>query len=187
MKISHTANPPRDQIMERASPMSSLAHRSFVSIPVARFVWVTALLGATFLASPLSAAPPSGPAPASQVAAESTDMPKETIDQRISTLHTQLQVTSDQETAWTHVAQTMRENESVMKDLAAERKALDPQSITAVDDLKWYEKFAQAHVKGLRKLIVSFETLYDSMPKAQQSVADNVFKTFGHEGRHSHN
>jgi protein CpxP len=58
-----------------------------------------------------------------------------------------------------------------------------PQNMTAVDDLKMYQKFAQAHVDGLKNLISSFETLYNSMPDAQKKIADQVFKrTSGRSG-----
>ena len=116
-----------------------------------------------------------------QDAAPSREAPRETVDQRIDSLHAALQITPDEESAWSNVAQTMRENDGAMKNLVAERKALDPSSITAVDDLRWYERFAKAHVKGLRKLIVSFESLYNAMPGSQKGVADHVFRTFGRE------
>ena len=48
--------------------------------------------------------------------------------------------------------------------------------MTAVDDLKSYGQFAQAHVDGLKGLTASFETLYNSMPDAQKKVADQVFQ-----------
>jgi len=54
--------------------------------------------------------------------------------------------------------------------------------MTAVDDLKMYQKFAQAHVDGLQNLISSFETLYNSMPDAQKKIADQVFRTSGRRG-----
>jgi hypothetical protein len=111
--------------------------------------------------------------------AQSPPMVKETVEQRISNLHMALQITPGQEADWANVAQTMRDNDAVMQDMAAQRKAVDPASITAVEDLRWYEKFAKAHVTGLRKLIVSFESLYGSMPNAQKGVADHVFKSFG--------
>jgi hypothetical protein len=51
--------------------------------------------------------------------------------------------------------------------------------MSAVDDLNTYEKFAQAHVDGLKNLISSFKTLYTAMPDAQKKNADQVFKTSG--------
>ena len=43
-----------------------------------------------------------------------------------------------------------------------------PQDMTAVDDLKSYQKYAQAHVDGLKNLIASFATLYDALPDDQK-------------------
>jgi len=58
--------------------------------------------------------------------------------------------------------------------------------MTAVEDLKTYEKFAQAHVKGLKNLISSFSKLYAAMPAAQQKNADAVFHNFGRKNAASH-
>jgi hypothetical protein len=52
--------------------------------------------------------------------------------------------------------------------------------MTAVEDLVTYEKFAKAHVEGLKTLTSSFETLYKAMPAEQKKNADEVFQTFGH-------
>jgi hypothetical protein len=52
--------------------------------------------------------------------------------------------------------------------------------MSAVDDLTTYEKFAQAHVDGLKNLISSFRVLYTAMPDAQKKTADEVFKNSGH-------
>ena len=51
-----------------------------------------------------------------------------------------------------------------------------PKNMTAVEDLKTYQKFAQAHVDGLKNLISSFDTLYAAMPDAQKKIADEVFR-----------
>jgi hypothetical protein len=48
-----------------------------------------------------------------------------------------------------------------------------------MDDLNTYEKFAQAHVDGLKNLTSSFETLYTAMPDPRKKNADEVFKTSG--------
>jgi hypothetical protein len=103
----------------------------------------------------------------------------ETIDQRITSLHAQLKITPDEETQWSNVAQTMRDNESAMEKLATEAKAESPETETAPDDLKSYQKFAQNHADGLTKLIASFDTLYTAMPDTQKKIADQVFNKFG--------
>jgi hypothetical protein len=109
----------------------------------------------------------------------------ETVEQRITKLHRELKITAAEKSKWNDVAQAMRGNAADMANLIAEnRKNLE--SMTAVDDLKTYEKFAQAHVEGLKNLTSSFETLYDSMPDAQKKVADKVFRTADHRGTPSH-
>ena len=63
----------------------------------------------------------------------------------------------------------------------AKSRTKAPQSMTAVEDLKTYQKFAQAHVDGLKNLISAFSTLYDAMPDAQKKIADQVFLTSGRD------
>jgi hypothetical protein len=68
-----------------------------------------------------------------------------------------------------------------MDKLVAETKATPKASLSAVDDLKRYQKFAQAHVDGLKNILSSFETLYAAMPDAQKKVADGVFDSSGRQ------
>jgi hypothetical protein len=81
----------------------------------------------------------------------------------------------------------MRDNATAMKKLVEEKTAEAPHGMTAVGDLQTYQKFAQAHVDGLKNLSSSFETLYNSMPAQQKKVADQVFQDSGREAapRHS--
>jgi len=177
--------------------MSPLTQRIAVSVPVARSVAIAALMGATMLAIPLSAARAGSAAnPAIQLAqaaatqshaaAEATDARSQSVEQRITSLHAALQITPKEDSDWNNVAQAMRENAAAMQKLAAERITQAPQSMTAVQDLMAYEKYAQAHVDGLKNLIASFDTLYDSMPAAQKKNADEVFLSFGRKGASSH-
>lgn len=170
-----------------------------------RSIAIAALLGATMLASPLYPAhaespasgpmrmaqaatpqavmPPSGTpaaaAPQSRSAAGAIDTKGETVEQRIGNLHTALKITTDQEAAWRGVAQAMRENATNMDKLIAASRATPPKNLNAVEDLEAYQKFAQAHVDGLKNLISSFRTLYTAMPEAQRKVADDVFNAPG--------
>lgn len=106
--------------------------------------------------------------------------PRETVEDRITMLHARLMITAAEEPDWTAVAQAMRENEATMRKLTSARRSESGHEQTAVEDLRTYERFTQAHVDGLKALISSFETLYVSMPAPQQAVADHVFKSFGH-------
>jgi hypothetical protein len=141
-----------------------------------RSIAIAALMGATMLATPLSAARAQQAVPAqSPGAASATETKGETVEQRITNLHAALKITPDQDAKWNAVAQAMRENAATMDKLIASNRTTPPQNKTAVDDLKTYQKFAQAHVDGLKNLIGSFSTLYAAMPAAQKKVADDVF------------
>jgi protein CpxP len=158
--------------------MSSFTHPIAMSAPFARSVAIAALMGATMLASPLSAArAEQAVAPQNQAAKAAPETKGETVEQRITNLRASLKITADQEAKWNAVAQAMRENAANMDKLVAANRTTPPQNMSAVDDLKSYQKFAQAHVDGLKNLIASFGTLYAAMPDAQKKIADTVFDT----------
>ncbi len=163
----------------------------------ARSVGIAALMGATMLASPLNSARADtvavaafqlaqAAAPQSTAATGATDTKGETVEQRITTLHTALKITPDEDKSWTAVAQAMRENAAAMDKLVADSRTTPPASMTAVQDLKMYQKFSEAHVTGLKNLIASFDTLYSAMPDAQKKIADTVFQTSGRQAAAAH-
>jgi periplasmic protein CpxP/Spy len=167
-----------------------MSYKMTKAVPLS--VALASLLSATFLAGPIAAradavvnAPTQLVADKSQAAKDVTATKAETVEQRIGSLHAALKITSDQETKWNDVAQAMRDNSTAMQKLVAEKKGTAPQDMTAVDDMKTYTKFAQAHVDGLKNLSASFETLYDSMPNAQKKIADQVFQDSGREASRS--
>jgi len=175
------------------SSLSSFTRPIAMSAPFARSVAITALIGATMLASPLTAARADTAAeaaiqlaqaagPQNPAAAGATEGKGETVEQRITTLHTALKITPSQEPLWNAVAQAMRENAAAMDKIVSQARTTPPQSMTAVEDLKMYQKFAQAHIDGLKNLIVSFEKLYAAMPDAQKKITDDVFRTSGRQG-----
>lgn len=125
-------------------------------------------------------------APQNNTGAATAETKGETVEHRITVLHVALKITPAQEKQWNAVAQAMRENAATMDKLVASKRTTPPQSMTAVDDLKTYQQFAQAHVDGLKNLIASFDTLYDAMPTAQQKIADRIFNTAGREPAPSH-
>jgi len=166
--------------------MLPIINRIVVARSSARSVAIAALLGTTLLAGPLAAQPAAivAAAPAAQSAATATDSRPETVEQRIASLHTALKITAGEEANWTGVAQAMRDNAAAMETLVAARNAEKADSMTAVQDLDAYGKFAQAHVDGLKNLTTAFTTLYNAMPDPQKKVADQVFEDSGrHNGR----
>jgi len=144
------------------------------------------ILGVATVATPLTAFAQPAPraTPVTRHAADS--MRRETLDQRISNMHVALKITPAEEADWTKVADVMRRNESNMQKMVVERRAHIPHELNAVEDLKTYQRFTQAHVDGLKDLIASFETLYAAMPEGQKIVADHVFARYGHERVQTH-
>jgi protein CpxP len=169
-------------------PMSSVVPQITKSKPVLNSFAIAALLGATMFAGPLTSARADTVANAAfQLAqASTTKSPAgtaattgkgETVEQRISSLHTALKITPDEDAKWNAVAQSMRENASAMDKLVAENRTKAPQNMTAMEDLQMHQKFTEAHVAGLKNLIASFSTLYSAMPDAQKKIADTVFQS----------
>ncbi len=175
--------------------MSPLSHRLVITASQVRSIAIAVLLSTTMLVGPTPVAHADSAAPAPtqlpqttppQAGVEASDAQVETVEQRITHLHAALKITAEQEKKWDYVAQAMRENASAMQKLIAEKTVQPPKSMTAVEDLKSYEKFTQAHADGLKNLISSFEGLYDIMNEGQKKNADDVFQNFGRKGTPSH-
>jgi protein CpxP len=106
------------------------------------------------------------PAPRVQSAAQ--------IESRITALHKELRITADQDVPWNDLAQVMRDNAQKLRASIAERsKGL--KSMNAVEDLQSYERIADEHADGLKRLVPAFQALYVKMSPAQQKNADHVF------------
>jgi|GEM_PF-572814 len=154
---------------------------------------LAALMGAALLATPLTSAfaaptdiPPMRLAQAATPPATPAEPKMDTVEQRITSLHASLKITSDQKPKWTLVAQAMRDNAVAMEKMVAENKATPMSTLSAVDDLKRYQKFAQAHVDGLKNILSSFEGLYAAMPADQKKIADGVFESSGRKTLAAH-
>jgi hypothetical protein len=148
--------------------------------PLARSLAIASVAGAALLAgtmTPVVAQSPSSQKP--PAAAAATSSKPETVEQRIETLKTALKITPEQQTKWNAVAQAMRDNASHMEKLVADKRKVAPEKTTAVDDLKTYQDFAQAHLDGIKHMSSSFKSLYDSMTPDQTKNADQVFESYG--------
>ena len=158
--------------------MSYLTSRAAVSPRAPHLTAIAGLLGAAVLLAPIAAnaGAMSGRHHAHMTSAERA----ETVEMRITKLHTDLKITPTEEVNWTPVAQAMRDNEMKMQAMITTKKSEPAHDINAVEDLKNYEAFNQAHVDGLKVLISSFEVLYMTMPDDQKHLADDVFRKFGH-------
>jgi periplasmic protein CpxP/Spy len=96
------------------------------------------------------------------------------IESRITGLRKELRVTVDQDAQWNDLAQVMRDNAQKMRaDIAERSKNL--KGMSAVEDLQSYERIADEHADGLKRLVPAFQALYANMSPAQQKNADHVF------------
>ena len=145
------------------------------SMAIATLAGASLALGVVGASAQTATKPGSGKPPA---AAAATSSKPQTVEQRITMLKSALKITPDQEPKWDKVATAMRENAASMDRLVKEKQA-KAQNITAVDDLKTYQDFTQAHLDGLKNLTSAFESLYASMPADQKKNADQVFHNFG--------
>ncbi|HKE13029.1 MAG TPA: Spy/CpxP family protein refolding chaperone [Myxococcota bacterium] len=109
--------------------------------------------------------------------------PADRVETRIQDLHRNLKITPAQETQWRDFAQVMRDNEKAI-DVILKERAANISKMNAIDDLRSYEKLADAHAEGLKKLVPAFEALYNTMSDEQKKNADAVFGKF--EKRPSH-
>ncbi len=156
-----------------------------------RLAAVAVLLGSLACAAPAFAADatPATPAPAAKMhmhhkhheGKEGMEGMRQHVEERIKTLHAKLNITAEQESAWSDVADAMRNSEKDVIALIHERHE-HAKTLTAVEDLESYQKIAQAHADGLDKVASAFSTLYDKMSDEQKANADKVFGGFeGHE------
>ena len=147
--------------------------------PIVRSLAIASLAGTALVAGVLPAAAQTGGTGKPPAAAAATSNKPETVEQRIDMLKSALKITPQQESKWDGVAQAMRDNASRMEKLVAEKRKLAPDKTTAVDDLKTYQDFAQAHLDGIKHLTSSFKSLYDAMSPDQKKNADQVFESYG--------
>jgi protein CpxP len=177
--FSNSGRLSRQRGQARPHPLEEEHRMTHFFTPVARSLAIASLTGAALLAGSLT--PAAGQTPSDQkppAAAAATSSKPETVEQRIVTLKAALKITPDQEAKWNGVAQAMRDNASKMEKLVAEKRAIPPEKTTAIDDLKTYQEFAEAHLDGLKHLTSAFKTLYNAMTPEQKKNADVVFEKY---------
>ena len=97
------------------------------------------------------------------------------VEARIRDLHKKLHITEVQKPQWDALAMVMRDNAQVMVDLQKQR-AVDSQSMNAVEVIKSYESVIEAHESGMKKFVPPFEALYNTMSDGQKKTADSLFR-----------
>jgi Spy/CpxP family protein refolding chaperone len=110
--------------------------------------------------------------------------PIDHAEARIKEIHEELHITADQEAKFGKLADVMRANARDMSD-AVEKREMAEKTASAIDDLKAYQKIAQAHADGLKDLVPAFEGLYGVLSDSQKKEADQLF-THGPEKKMGH-
>jgi len=140
----------------------------------------TFLIGGAYAQSP---APSAGVSPAAMKKADTKrDM---NVEKHIKDLHSQLKITSAEESQWAAVAKTMRDSATEI-DKAIDKREASINSATAVDNLNAYGDIARAHADAVKDLSAAFSPLYASMSDDQKKLADRVFAQHGHDGKNAH-
>ncbi len=141
---------------------------------IQRTLAVAALAVLTAAAFPALAAEPAPAAPTT--ARHHHGHPgADAVEARINTLHDQLRITPAQAGQWDAVAQVMRGNATTYAQLVKDEVQAQ-MTMTAVESLHAYQQIAEAHAAGVKKLAAAFDTLYATMPPAQQKITDQVFR-----------
>ncbi|HTW53303.1 MAG TPA: Spy/CpxP family protein refolding chaperone [Stellaceae bacterium] len=161
-------------MMKLSGRAALIAGVAFIALPAAALAQSTATPPSASAPRAPSAAPAQPGAPA-QPSTSANTAAEQHVEARIKQLHTQLHITAAQDSQWNQFAQTMRDNARDM-DEAAEQRAQQFATMTAVDNMQSYEKLAEDHVQHLQKLIPAFQALYDAMSPEQKKTADQVFR-----------
>jgi len=97
------------------------------------------------------------------------------VEQHIKLLHDQLDITAAEEPQWAQFAQVMRDNATQMQQAFAVRGA-NIASMTAADNMESYAQLAQIHASNMQKLASAFQSLYNTFPDQQKTIADRIFR-----------
>ena len=97
------------------------------------------------------------------------------VEQRISELHSQLNITDQQSKQWDAFTQTMRDN-AKKTDGAFRDRSQKLSSMDADDAMKSYAALAQQHAENMQKLSSAFSDLYAVLSPEQKQVADAMYR-----------
>jgi len=149
---------------------------------------IVAVLASTFLitgAYAQSPAPTTGASPSAgaSTSAMKSDAKRDTeVEKHIKDLHAKLKITPAEESQWTSMAQTMRDNAKEV-DMAIDKREAIVNNATAIDNLNAYADIVQAHADSVKKLSTAFSPLYASLSDDQKKVADELFGRRMHDGK----
>ena len=130
---------------------------------------------------------PSGAATSSTPAKSHAQRRADSVERRISDLHTQLKITDQQSRQWDAFAQVMRDNAKNTGQAFHERSQ-KLSAMSAPDAMKSYADLTQTHADNMKKLSSSFSDLYAVLSDEQKQTADTLYRNqkLGHnKGPHN--
>ena len=92
----------------------------------------------------------------------------------LDALHDELAITPAEEPLWSTFADEMRANAAQLGQAYRQRRE-QLATMNAVADMSSFINIEQMRLVGLKKSSAAFTALYQTMPPAQQKVADTVF------------
>ncbi len=148
-----------------------------VAFPAALAVVIVAFLSTIFFAnvnlSFAATAKKKSPAIARTTAVDYTEA-------QIKQLQEGLNINDDQKELWNNLIQAMRENAKDMDALTKDRTE-KTMTMNALEHLKFHIQLSEAHLAQLKKFILPFEALYNSMTDEQKQITDAIMETGRHE------
>ncbi len=135
-----------------------------------------ALLALACCLTSLDAQGASAPARPAQPPADQGARPRaDSVEQRIATLHKELQITAAESKVWHAFAQTIRGNAERM-ERAFRARARQLPTMNAEDAMESYARLAQLHAHNMLELSAAFGRLYAVLTPAQKHIADRLFR-----------
>lgn len=131
-----------------------------------------------------------GATPASTASKSHSQKRADVVEERITDLHGQLNITDQQSKQWDAFTSTMRYNARKTGQSYRERAQKLP-AMNADDAMKSYAALVQQHAENMQKLSSSFSDLYAVLSPEQKQVADAMYrneqaKKAAHRDSHKH-
>lgn len=124
--------------------------------------------GAAFSAGPPP--PPSGQQGAPQGGPRGM-MDPQRVEERLTSLKTDLKITEAQTPAWNNFADAMRANAKAMQSAAADMRATEGAAPDALKRMEAMDAMAKLHAQGSERILNAFRPLYAQMNDEQRKVA----------------
>lgn len=158
----------------------------FLPRPILFAAGITLAVGASDTAPAQAAGPTVSPGTISEPAPHRTQrsaraLAASQVDQRITALHTKLQIAPAQQPQWDQFTQVMRVNAQAMDDRFQRRVQVMP-TMSAAENMQSYAHLVVEHGEDVQRLTAAFDTLYAGLSDQQKRIADQSFRDGAQRG-----